>query len=805
MPRKFEARNESAQRVLLPRIESPPETGLTDQQAAEKLDAGYGNTPIKSPTKTVGQIIQTNIFTYFNLVFAILASFIIAVGSFRDLMFLPVVVINTLIGIVQEIRSKKTLDKLTVLSEPKADVIRGGRAISIPSNELVLDDVVIFSTGKQISADALILDGTVQVNEALITGEPDEISKSVGDELLSGSFVISGSCRARLQRVGADSFASRLTLEAKKSSKRRQSEMMKSLTRLVQVIGLILVPVGIILFCNQYIAQELDIRQSVVTTVAALVGMIPEGLYLLTSVALAVSVMRLAKKKTLVHELGCIETLARVNVLCVDKTGTITEPKMLVEDMVLLCEDRFNASDVEMILSDHIFNLGSENETMKAISERFGIKSTRRAEKVTPFSSATKFSSAVYEEGETYILGAPEIILGSEYGNYMDTIEPHSQAGYRVLLLSMYDGELSSGKPDGKNVLPIALVLLSNTIRENAPETFSFFAKQGVKIMVISGDNPITVSNIAKKAGIENAESYIDATTLTTDTKLKAAAKKYTVFGRVTPEQKRKLVRALRADGNTVAMTGDGVNDVLALKEADCSIAMASGSEVAAQVSHLVLLNSDFASMPSVVMEGRRVINNIQRSASLFLVKNIFSFTMALITMFSFLPYPVTPAQLSMVSSITIGIPSFFLALEPNIAIVKGHFLRNVLFRALPGGITDVILVLGAIAFTFSFDMEPGQMSTICAILLAVVGFVVLLRVCRPFTYLRRALCVFVAGALLFSILFLKGIFALEPMDIRSILVLAVLAFLSYPLMEVIYKLLDKLSAYVATLKNRNK
>lgn len=793
------------ERVILPRRDSRPETGLTAEQAAERLAAGYGNYAVDAPTKTIGQIIKTNVLTYFNLVFTILAVCIIAVGSLRDLVFMPVVIVNTLIGIIQEIRSKKTLDKLTLLSEPRADVLRDGKVISVPSSELVLDDVVIFSAGKQICADADILEGEVQVNEALITGEPDEITKTAGDELLSGSFIISGSCKARLTRVGADSFASRLTLEAKKMKKRHRSEMMHSLTRLVQVIGLLIFPVGIALFYNQHFVQSLSIRQSVVTSVAALVGMIPEGLYLLTTVALAVSVIRLARKKTLVHELGCIETLARVNVLCVDKTGTITQPNMLVEDLVLLCEDRFNRSDVENIISDHVFNLGSDNETMKALARRFGNKSMRQAERVIPFSSMTKYSCAIYEEGETYIMGAPEVILGSEYEKYREIIEPYSMSGFRVLLLVMYDGPIEDGKLKGENAMPFALILLSNTIRENARETFSFFARQGVAIKVISGDNPMTVSHIAKKAGIEGADNYVDAMTLNTETKIKAAAKKYTIFGRVTPEQKRKLIRALRADGNIVAMTGDGVNDVLALKDADCSIAMASGSEVASQVSHLVLLDSDFSSMPSVVMEGRRVINNIQRSAALFLVKNIFSFTLAIITMLFPIPYPVTPAQLSMVSTLTIGIPSFFLALEPNTAIVKGRFLKNVLFRALPGGLTDVILVLTAMAFTYAFDLELSQLSTISAILLAVVGFMVLIRVCRPFTAIRKAVCVMVAVALVFSVIFLRDLFALQPIDIRGALVLAVLAALSYPLMEGIAKLQDSIAGFFTKRRNRKK
>ncbi|NLO47619.1 MAG: HAD-IC family P-type ATPase [Clostridiales bacterium] len=472
---------------------------------------------------------------------------------------------------------------------------------------------------------------------------------------------------------------------------------------------------------------------------------------------------------------------------------------------MLLCEDRFTYSDVDMVISDHLFNLGAENETMNALSAYFGSKSARRAEHVVPFTSTNKFSGAVYEEGETYLLGAPEIILGPEYERYKNRIEPHSLAGYRVLLLVMYDGDIANNKPEGKSAMPIALILLSNKIRDNAPETFAFFAKQGVTIKVISGDNPMTVSHIAKKAGIAYAEDYIDATTLVTESKIKAAARKYTVFGRVTPELKRKLIRALKAAGNTVAMTGDGVNDVLALKDADCGIAMASGSEVACQVSHLVLLNSDFASMPSVVMEGRRIINNIERSASLFLVKNIFSFSMALISIFAALPYPVSPAQLSMVSTITIGIPSFFLALEPNISLVKGNFLRNVLLKATPGGLTDILLILGVIAFSYAFDLSDNQMSTICAILLSVIGYVVLLRVCRPFTQLRKALCSFVAFALLFSILFLQDVFALHPITTQGLLVLVVFSLLSYPFMDIIYKLLDHLTVYVSKKRTRRR
>ena len=772
-----------------------PETGLTAQQAALLMENGYGNTAIEPPTKTVGQIVKSNLFTYFNLVFFILAACIIAVGSWYNLTFMPVVLANIAIGIFQELRAKKTLDNLNIINTPKGTVIRDGQQRSVPVEELVRDDIVVFATGSQIYADAVVVSGECQVNEALMTGEADEIKKAVGDELMSGSFVVSGSVRARLTRVGRESYVSRLTIESKKSQGKKQSEMMRSLSSLVKWIGIALIPIGAALAYKEITILNQSVEDGVVHTVGALVGMIPEGLYLLTSIALAAAVVRLAQRKTLVHDMNCIETLARVDTLCVDKTGTITENKMILEDICLLCEDRFTADDIRLIMSDYVAALQDDNDTMAALRKYFKAQVNQTAVETLPFTSVKKYGGVSFHEDETYILGAPDVILGEDYDKYRDKIDFYAKKGCRVLLLSLYDGKLSDETLTAER-FPLALLLLTNKIRKNAPETFKFFAQQGVDIKVISGDNAMTVSEVAKRAGIANAEKYIDARELKDDNAIKKAAAEYTVFGRVTPVQKRKLVRALKAAGHTVAMTGDGVNDVLALKEADCGVAMASGSEVACQVAHVVLLNSDFSSMPSVVMEGRRVINNIERSASLFIVKNIFSFVFALVSLLFSFPYPVTPAQLSLVSSLTIGAPSFVLALEPNNSLVQGKFLKNVLFRALPGGLTDIVLVIGVMLFYLYFEMPQEEMSTICAILVGIVGLAVLHKTCKPYNSLRKLLMGGITVIFAIAVLFFRDWFTLVTLNISSLLVLAVFALLAYPVMRTMSTGLEHIGAH---------
>ena len=776
------------------RVEADPQTGLTGPQVQDRLNAGLVNKAVESPTKTVGQIIRGNVLTYFNFIFFALAAALILVGSFTNLTFLVVVIINAVIGIVQELNAKRTLDRLTLLSQPKASVIRDGEVREIETELLVLDDIVQFSAGNQICADAVVVTGEVQVNESLITGEADEIAKRPGDKLLSGSFIISGTCRARLEQVGADSFASKLTIAAKKSRKQSKPGMMRSLTRLVQVIGITIIPLGVGLLLSQRNLLGLPIKENVEKTTAALIGMIPEGLYLLANVALAVSVIKLARKHTLVHDLTCIETLARVDVLCADKTGTITEAAMQVDGIVPLSPNADEARIADLI-GDFTANMDADNATMAALKDHFKKDNARRALSRIAFSSATKTSTVSFGPAETYLLGAPEFLLRDGYEMWRGHVEPYAEKGCRVLMFAVLDGD--------QLLTPLALVLLSNKLRANARSTFGYFAKQGVNIKVISGDNPLTVSAAAEAAGIPNADKRIDLSTLKTDEELQAASRTYTVFGRVTPEQKRKLVRFLRADGHTVAMTGDGVNDVLALKEADCSIAMASGSDVACQVSHLVLLNSDFGSMPSVVAEGRQVINNIQRSASLFLVKNIFSFVLSLISIFAVFAYPLIPTQVSLISCLTIGVPAFFLALEKNESRVQGKFLRNVLFRATPAAVTDLFVIGGVILFCHTFDVSTEISSTIATILMGLVGFAMIWRISRPFNVMRTVLLIGLVVLFVLAMVILPGLFGLVPLGLKGWLLLSLFALLIPTVLFAASRSLNFLSAGIKKLVSK--
>lgn len=784
----------------VPVLEADADTGLSTRQAEERVRAGWDNRPIEPPGKTVGQIIRSNVLTYFNMLFFLLAACVIAVGQWQEAMFLGVVFANIVIGIVQELRSKATLDKLTLLTEPKGTVVRDGRERQMETKLLVRDDIVVFSAGNQIYADAVVVAGECSVNEALITGEADEIKKTPGSELLSGSFVVSGVCRARLTRVGADSYANRLTTEAKESRPPKQSEMMRSLTRLVQVIGIIIIPLGVLMAVKEIVWLGRSIPDGIVATVASLVGMIPEGLYLLTSLALVAGVIRLAQKKTLVHDMGCIETLARVDVLCVDKTGTVTENKMAVEDIVCLCPDRYIEDDIRLIMADYVAAMSADNDTMAALRKYFTGEVHQQAMQALPFTSAKKYGGVSFHEDETYLLGAPDVLLGERYGEYAGQIDAFSAKGCRVLLLALYDGSLDDERPTAE-LMPLALILLSNKIRAEAPETFKYFADQGVAIKVISGDNAMAVSEVAKRAGIAGAEKYIDARTLKTDEEIAEAIENYTVFGRVTPDQKRRFVRALKADGHTVAMTGDGVNDVLALKEADCSIAMASGSDAASQVSHIVLLENNFANMPSVVGEGRRVINNIERSAALYLTKNIFSFTFALVSLIFTLPFPITSAQMSLISTVTIGIPSFVLAMEPNTARIQGRFLPNVIYRAFPGGITDFLLILGVVLFCTVFEIGENMMGTVCTLVMSIVGLIIVHRMCIPYNLLHKAMMVVLVLIFAVCIIFVPGLFSLTNVDTGGTLVLIVFVLLAWPTLKAVTIAEDKVCAGFRGLK----
>ena len=782
-------RNTQQPRQELPLVHPSPERGLTLDQAKELYKNGYGNTPAASPTKSDAQIVRENVFTFFNLIFVVLAGCLAAVGDFRDMMFLVIAVANTLIGIVQQIRSKRVIDKLTLLSSPEVRVVREGVVAEIRTERLVREDIVELSAGQQIPGDGPVVSGQVQVNEALITGEADAVIKNPGDKLLSGSFVVSGKCRARMDKVGADSYASKLTLAAKAEGGRARSEMMDSLDKLIRVVGIALIPMGLALFYNQHIVQELDLRRSVTGVVAALIGMIPEGLYLLTSVALAVSVVRLARNKTLIHDMNAIETLARVDVLCVDKTGTITKPEMEVSRVEVL-DGETGEKGTEELLNAYCRSVEPDNDTAKAMARRFSKKSLWSAENVVPFTSAAKWSAVTFRGKGSYVLGAPDFILGGEYPALAPRVKPYQEEGCRVLLLAKCEQRPQLGQKLSGTVTPVALIALRNPVRAEAPAVFSYFARQGVTVKVISGDDPNTVSQVARQAEIQDAEQFVDASTLK-DSDIPRAVEQYTVFGRVTPDQKRKFVRALQKEGHTVAMTGDGVNDVLALKDADCGVALASGSEAACQVAQLVLMNSNFASMPKVVAEGRRVINNIQRSAALYLVKNIFSLLLTIIALWQSFPYPFKPLQLSLVSALTIGIPSFFLALEPNHDLVQGKFMHNVLRRAFPGGLTNLIMVMGVELFVYAFGFSYDSLSTMSTILMGAVGLLVLYYIARPLDGKRLALLGAMTVSMAAAVSFMGGFFALSKLGFREFLVMAVLLLLAPSVIFVIEKLFE--------------
>ena len=788
---KWKSRQEVQEREYDYEVERTPVTryqpvyteGLTNRQVQEHRDGGWSNLSVDPPAQTTKEIIHENVFTYFNLIFLVLAILLCLVGSFRNLTFLPVIIINTLIGIIQEIRSKNVLAKLNMLNAPHASVVREGKESVVDSEELVLDDIVLFKSGNQICADAVVVEGEVRVNEALLTGESDEIIKRCGDHLMSGSFVVAGQCHARLEAVGVDSYISKLTLEAKAMQKGEQSEMIRSLDKLVKCVGVALIPIGIVLFVQGFFFNGETFRNSITSMVAAVIGMIPEGLYLLASVALAVSAMRLAKKKVLLHDMKSIETLARVNVLCVDKTGTITENSMSVKKLVpTQLYDKETTPELEKLVGDFVKAMGSDNSTMEALKEYFKDGTGAVAVRTIPFTSATKYSGVVFEE-KSYVLGAPEFVLREDYETYRLEIQTYAKRGYRVLVFGTYEGTLEGTKLTEK-VLPLGYILLANPIRKEAPETFAYFAEQGVEVKVISGDNPMTVSEVAKEAGIENAEEYIDATTLTTDEDVERAVAKYTVFGRVTPAQKRQFVQALKKQGKTVAMTGDGVNDVLALKDADCSVAMASGSDAAAQASQVVLLESDFSCMPSVVLEGRRVVNNIQRSATLFLVKNIFSFLLSLFSVVFMITYPLEPSQVSLISMFTIGVPAFFLALQPNKDLIKGHFLPNVILKALPAALTDVLAVGSLVVFGQIFAVGATDISTAATMLLAIVGFMILYRICQPFNVFRIVIWVGCVIGLLACSIFLPDLFAITGMSTKCIMLFVVFSIATEPVLR---------------------
>lgn len=767
------------------------DVGLTSSQVAERTEKGWTNRLPQSAGKTEGEIIAQNLFTFFNLVFIVLATALALAGSsVKNMTFLIVVVCNLCIGCFQEIRAKRAVDKLKIVAVQKIRTIRDGNEELLLSDTLVRDDIVEFIVGDQICADSLLLTGQLQVNEALVTGEEDAVTKMPGDTLLSGSFVISGTARCRLTGVGEDAFAAKLAQAAKENPHASKSEMMNALDKLIRWVGIALIPIGALLFCHEFFGLRQGLTASTEGTVAALVGMIPEGLYLLTSVAMAASSLKLTKNKVLVKDLNCIEALARVDVLCVDKTGTITEPGMEVEQIIPLTED--SPERLEDILAAIYAGQEPENDTGRAMAETFAGESSWICEKRIPFTSEKKWSAAVFRGQGAFVIGAPEFIMAGRYEEIQEMVESWSGRGSRVLLIAAHAGTLTDHLESGK-LRPLALAVLSNRIRSTAAETFAYFKAQGVAIKVISGDNPLTVSQVAIRAGIAGAENHVDASLLNTDDEIAQAAVNCTVFGRVTPDKKKRFLQALKAAGHTVAMTGDGVNDVLALKEANCSIAMASGAQAASQVAQLVLTESDFAAMPAIVGEGRRVINNIQRAASLFLVKNILSMGLALGCLIGGFSYPFMPLHLTLISALTIGVPSFFLAMEPNYERVEGRFLLTVLGRALPGGLANLLLVLLAHFALSLLGVPADQISTGCAAILAVVGMFVLRQACKPFDTFRHILWWLMATALIFCFTVLRKFFSLFYGSLQNILIIvAILA-----VAPIVYKLLRILLAKI--------
>ena len=779
--------------------------GLSTKQVEKLTLEGKVNVSVGKQSKTIGQIIAGNVFTYFNLIFAVFAVLLALVRSYNNMTFVPVIIFNMLIGIIQEIRAKKVLDKLTVVNAPKTSVIRDGQLHTIDSETLVKGDLCVFSAGNQLSADAILVDGFVRVNESLVTGESDEVVKNAGDILLSGSFIVSGECKAVLTNVGLDAYAAKLAIEAKAGRKKQKTDMMESLDKLVKTIGVLIIPIGIGLFLQSRFAVGSTIKGSIDSMVASLVGMIPEGLYLLASVALVVSVMRLGKKNVLVHEMNCVETLARVNVLCVDKTGTITKPDMSVTHVEILdyTADSGEAVDshgVDRIIKNVVGAIGSDNATMEAIHKYYGVNEEKECDQVFPFSSQNKYSGARYGK-DVYLLGAPEYLLLEAYPDYKKIIDKYSGNGERIVVFGKANEEIT-GEAVTRAITPMAFIILENEIRETAKDTFDYFKQQGVAIKVISGDNPVTASRVAIKAGIENATHYVDATTLKTDDDITQAVEKYTVFGRVIPEQKKKIIEAFKVAGNVVAMTGDGVNDVLALKCADCSVAMASGSEAASNAAQIVLLDSDFSKMPHVVGEGRRVVNNIKRSASLFLAKNIFSMLLTIFTLISVNLYPLYPTQLSFLGIFTIGIPAFFLALQPNKSLIKGDFLLNVVLKALPTGITDFIVVTIVTIYGNCTGLAHEQTATAATLVLLTVGMAALIRVCMPFDMIRVIVCIAMAGGIVFSMIFLRPLFAMVVLKGLTRNLTIIMMILSIPL----YRYVCRMTAWLIDfLENHNR
>lgn len=784
-------------------------TGLTDEQVNARIAEGKVNADENPNTRTYKQIVRENTLTFFNFLNLVLLVLVLLVGSYKNAFFVCIIIINTLIGIAQEIRAKKTIDKLAILTARKSVVIREGQKWTVPTEELVLDDVVCLKTGDQVPADARILEGSLEVNESLLTGESDNLPKNEGDELFSGSFVTSGEACCQIIHVGKDNYAAQITSEAKEF-KRHNSELKNSLNAILKVISIIIVPLGALLFYKQYYIVGDTFRDSVVSMVAGVLGMIPEGLVLLTSVALTLGALVLANKKTLVQELYCIETLARVDTLCLDKTGTITEGTMCVERVepyvstgrveIAATEsepaesteaeeqvqtDSAFMEEIDVIMGNMMYVLKDQNATIDALRKRFPAKQDMTLEHVIPFSSDRKYSGAVFEEKGTYLMGAAQFLFPEDNEELTEKCQAYAEEGLRVLVLA-HSSQNAEGTELPEGLEPLALMLLTDVIREEAPDTLAFFDSQEVDLKVISGDDPVTVAAIARRAGLKNADSYVDATTLTTEEELQDAVAQYSVFGRVTPQQKKAMVQALQSQGHTVAMTGDGVNDVLALKEADCSIAMAQGSDAAKNIANVVLLDSNFASMPHIVNQGRRVVNNIRTAASMFLIKTMFSVMLSLLTIFFGNAYPFEPIQMSLISACAVGIPTFLLAQENNYEKIDHTFLRHVFINAFPAAITITFCVFAVMLVCQNVYHSMAMLNTACVLVTGWNYMAALKTVYAPLNTYRKVIIygmqfIFFAAAVIF-----QKLLSLGSLDFGMIILVFILMTFAPVLIDVI-------------------
>lgn len=748
--------------------------GLSAAEVAERVARGDVNADVDVKTRSVKQIVLENICTLFNAINVILAVFVLVTGSYKNMLFMIVIACNVVIGIVQEIRSKITTDRLSIVAGSHATVVRDGERAEVPLHEIVRDDLIVLGRGDQVPADAVVVSGAADVNESLLTGESNLIKKEAGSELMSGSFVNAGTVRARVVHVGGENYAAKISAEAKQH-KKVNSEIMNSLNGIIKFVSFVIFPVGALLFARQFFSGEgVELNNAILSTVAALVGMIPEGLILLTSTVLAVAVIRLARAKVLVQQLYCIETLARVDTLCLDKTGTITTGAMEVASVEPL--PGADGGELHRALASLAAADEDPNETAQAIAAHCAAAGLEPlpASRVVPFSSDKKWSGAAFE-GCAYVMGAGKFVLGDAFAAVEERAAALS-ATARVLLVAHVEGFDEDGGIVGEPV-PLGFVAIHDQIRSTAAETIGYFKDQGVTVNVISGDDPRTVAGIAAQVGVDGADAYVDATTLETPEQVAEAVERYHVFGRVKPEQKKQFVVALQERGHVVAMTGDGVNDTLALKQADCSVAMAAGSDAARNVAQLVLVDNDFASMPKVVAEGRRSINNLQRSASLFLVKTLLSMTLAVL--FVLLPwqYPFQPIQMTLISAFTIGIPSFVLALEPNKDRIRGRFLENVIVKSIPGAVCAVLAVMAVnVVGRLALGLDYGQVSTLCVLLTAWVGAMLIVRLSVPFTPIRTALLVVVVGGTVLGATLLHGLFGIVPFTLEMTVLFAACA-----------------------------